>query len=217
MHISMLSMASMIPFLVLLTLQPPIHPSNTHAHNTHRNRRLKLPLSLPKHPFPHVRGLFHPIAESLDKLRKSKLKVTRTKKKPNFTKQLQNYIKSIAGHVNGKGFPPKQRGQNSEYGSKNPQNQKYKGKTKPHPDNQQIIITNSVEDEDKGTDKKFVQLMEVMHKTIHQIMQLKKADSEEIKMKGIHHTFSEDPLRHDQVSVPTLYPTPLSSSYHMCI
>ena len=113
MHMPMLSMTSLIPFLLLLTLLPPIHTSNTPhhplPHNTHRNRRLKIPLSLPKNPFPHVTGLFHPIADSLDKLRKSKLKVTRTKKKTNFTEQLHNYIKSIAGHVNDKGFPPKQK------------------------------------------------------------------------------------------------------------
>ena len=36
--------------------------------------------------------------------------------------------------------------------------------------------------------------MQVLHQTIHQIMELKKGDSEEIRMKGTGQTFSEDSL-----------------------
>ena len=106
----MLTVVSLIPFLLLLTIQPT---SDTLAHNTHhglhRDRRFWSPLLLPKHPFPHGTEYIHQIEKSLNKLWNSMLKVTRTKKKTNVTKQLQNYIKSIAGNVNEKGFPPKQK------------------------------------------------------------------------------------------------------------
>ena len=56
-NMPMLTVVSLIPFLLLLTIQPT---SDTLAHNTHhglhRDRRFWSPLLLPKHPFP-CRGL----------------------------------------------------------------------------------------------------------------------------------------------------------------